>query len=55
MPLYHGRGLILGWLNVRADGTVQGTVRWFRPGDSRSLNYPHGFSLKIPVTGSRVE
>lgn len=55
MPLYHGRGLILGWLNVKADGTVQGTVRWFRPGDSRSLNYPDGFSLKIPVTGSRAE
>ena len=55
MPLYQGRGLILGSLNVGADGTVQGMVRWFRPGDSRNLNYPDGFSLKIPVTGSRVE
>ena len=55
VPLYNGRGLILGWLDMGADGTVQGTARWFRPGDSRSLNYPDGFSLKIPVTGSRAE
>ena len=55
MPLYQGRGLILGWLHIGADGRVQGTARWFRPGDSRHANYPDGFSLKIPVTGSRAE
>jgi hypothetical protein len=55
VPLYHNRGLILGWLQVAEDGSVQGTARWFRPGDSRSVNYPDGFALKIPVNGSRVE
>jgi uncharacterized repeat protein (TIGR02543 family) len=55
VPLYRNRGVILGWLNLSEDGSVEGTVRWFRPADSRSVNYPNGFSLKIPVGGSRTE
>lgn len=55
VQLYHNRGVILGWLALADDGSVQGTARWFRPADSRSLNYPDGFALKISVTGSRAE
>jgi uncharacterized repeat protein (TIGR02543 family) len=55
VPLYRHRGAILGWLDVMEDGTVQGTVRWFRPPDSRSLPYPDGFALTLAVTGSRAE
>ncbi len=54
-PLYNHRGVILSWLDVGEDGTVQGTARWFRPGNSRSMNYPSGFEVVIPVTGSRLE
>ena len=53
VPLYHHRGSILGWLDVAADGSVQGTARWFRPADSRSVHFPAGFALDIPVFGSR--
>ena len=53
MPLYHHRGAIPGWLDVNAGGTVQGTTRWLRPDDSRSLDYPAGFAIEVPVTGSR--
>ena len=55
VQLYHNRGAILGWLDVAGDGTVQATARWFRPADSRSVPYPAGFALKIPVAGSRAE
>ena len=51
--LYSLRGGILSWLYVGSDGTVHGTARWFRPGNSRNVNYPDGFGLVIPVTGSR--
>lgn len=54
-PLYGNRGVILGWMQVAEAGEVQGTVRWFRPADSRSLTFPEGFALKIPVDGSRLE
>ena len=47
--LYGGRGALLGWLDVGGNGAIQGTLRWFRPGDSRSLNYPDGFALKVPM------
>jgi hypothetical protein len=46
VPLYHRRGSLLGWLNL-AEGNA--TVSWFRPGDSRSLEYPQGFALHLPV------
>ena len=51
VPLYHRRGVMLGWLNIATDGTLQGRVRWLRPGDSRSRQFPQGFALEIPVTG----
>lgn len=47
--LYGGRGALLGWLDVGGNGAVQGALRWFRPGDSRNLNYPAGFALKAPI------
>jgi hypothetical protein len=47
--LYGGRGALLGWIDAGANGAVQGSLRWFRPGDSRNLNYPEGFALKVPI------
>jgi plastocyanin len=47
--LYGGRGAILGWIDVAPNGAAQGSLRWFRPGNSRDLNYPEGFALKVPV------
>lgn len=52
VPLYGRRGAATGWLAL-GDGMVHGNLRWFRPGDSRSIHYPEGFSLLIPVTGAR--
>jgi hypothetical protein len=52
-PLYGRRGVIMGWLNLSEQGTVQGSARWFRPGNSRNVNFPNGFGVVIPVTGSR--
>lgn len=51
VPLYHHRGVVMGWLDFRPDGTVQGTARWLRPGDSRSHDFPDGFVLELPVRG----
>jgi hypothetical protein len=45
------RGLIAGWLNL-TEGTVHGDVRWFRPADSRRLDYPDGFSIVVPFLGA---
>jgi plastocyanin len=45
------RGLIAGWLNL-TEGIVHGDVRWFRLVDSRRLDYPDGFSIVVPFTGS---
>lgn len=47
--LYGGRGAMLGWVEVGPNGAVAGSLRWFRPGNSRDLNYPEGFALKVPV------
>ncbi|HWN93535.1 MAG TPA: hypothetical protein VNT99_00765, partial [Methylomirabilota bacterium] len=55
VPLYSRRGVILSWLDVRDDGTVQGTARWFRPGNSRHVHNPTGFGLVVPVIGSRLD
>ena len=52
-PLYGRRGVMMGWLNLTENGVAQGSVRWFRPGNSRNVNYPTGFGLVVPVTGSR--
>jgi hypothetical protein len=49
--LYSGRGALLGWLNIAANGTANGTARWFRPADSRSRNYPNGFAQETPMGG----
>jgi hypothetical protein len=55
LQLYHNRGSILGWIALVEEGLVEGTARWFRPGDSRSASYWDGFALKISVAGSRAE
>jgi uncharacterized repeat protein (TIGR02543 family) len=47
--LYGGRGALLGWVDLGGNGAVQGTLRWFRPGDSRNLNYSEGFALKVAI------
>jgi uncharacterized repeat protein (TIGR02543 family) len=47
VPLYHGHGALIGWLDLEGEDS---TVSWFRPGDSRSVDYPTGFSLRLPVT-----
>ncbi len=51
VPLYGKRGAALGWLETSVEGTVAGSVRWLRPGDSRNQKYPHGFVLEVPVFG----
>src|SRR5262249_20088446 len=47
--LYHGRGGMLGWIDLEPKGTARGDVRWFRPGNSHNVNYPDGFALNIPM------
>ena len=54
VQLYGRRGVIIGWLDVM-DGTVQGVVRWFRPGDSRRIEFADGFAIGVAVTGSRID
>jgi uncharacterized repeat protein (TIGR02543 family) len=50
-PLYHRRGELLGWLDVSANGTGQGTMYWSRPPDSRNNNFPEGFAVTTPMNG----
>jgi len=53
VQLYGRRGALAGWLEVK-ESLVSGMLRWFRPGDSRSIPYPEGFSLAVPVAGARA-
>jgi hypothetical protein len=47
--LYHGRGAIVGWIDVGPNGAAHGNLRWFRPGNSRNVNFPDGFVLNAPI------
>lgn len=53
VPLYRGRGLILGWVRCTSPpNIVDSTVTWIRPASSRSRYYPAGFSANINLSGS---
>jgi hypothetical protein len=54
VPLYRGRGSIIGWVEFSSEGSISGTARWMRPGDSRSVDFPDGFAAEVPVTGERA-
>jgi hypothetical protein len=52
---YQNRGGLIGWLGFTEGGTLEGVLRWMRPGDSRSPNFPDGFAVETLVTGARAE
>ena len=52
--LYRGKGACVSWLTLHSDGTVSGTVDWFRPAQT-TAQYPAGFWLAVDVTGQRVD
>jgi uncharacterized repeat protein (TIGR03803 family) len=54
IPLYHGQGLLLGWLsfsNAPAAG-VGGVVTWLKPQLPQSSFYPNRFVVQTNVLGS---
>jgi len=55
VPLYKGRGSILGWLTLADTGTsdVSGLLLWTKPGGTIGAFYPAGFVDEITTIGSR--
>jgi hypothetical protein len=55
LPLYSGRGSMYGWLlfNSSTNGAISGTVAWIKPEVDWDWYYPGGFTLNVPVMGSR--
>jgi hypothetical protein len=52
--LYRRQGGCVSWLTLHSDGTVSGTLDWFRPAQATG-QYPAGFRLAADVTGRRVD
>ncbi len=54
VPLYSGRGALLGTLRVRpgADVDLDGNLHWLRPAGPTPKLYPDGFQLTSQVIGS---
>jgi len=55
VPLYKGKGSILGWLTLADTGTsdVSGLLLWTKPGGTIGAFYPAGFVDEISTIGSR--
>jgi len=53
VPLYSGKGSILGWLTFsnQVDSDITGTVEWFKPAQAVKF-YPAGFTNITEATGS---
>jgi hypothetical protein len=55
VPLYAGRGAVLGWLRVGENGEfdINGTLHWLRPPGPLTKMYTNGFTLESSVAGAR--
>lgn len=55
VPLYGGRGLLMGWLEFASppDTAIRGTMTWIRPQQPRTRFYPAGFTNNVLAVGSR--
>ena len=53
IPLYSGKGSILGWLTFsnQTNSDITGTVDWFKPAQAAKF-YPAGFTNSTEATGS---
>jgi hypothetical protein len=51
VPLYAGKGSILGWLTF-SNGVISGTVDWFKPTGAVGKLYPAGFTNVTEAAGS---
>ena len=54
IPLYSGKGSILGWLNFTNQGVIGGQLGWFKLPQASKL-YPDGFTNSVDVDGSTYE
>ncbi len=54
VPLYAGKGLLIGWLQFGDDGVndVAGTLQWMKPNLPTSVLYKSGFSVTPGAIGS---
>jgi uncharacterized repeat protein (TIGR01451 family) len=54
LPLYGGKGILIGWLQFVDDGSndLSGTLRWIKPAIPTSKLYKPGFAVNTDVIGS---
>ena len=55
VPLYGGKGFILGWLNFTNVGTIGGQTGWFKLAQPTAKFYPDGFTTAAQVAGSTYQ
>jgi len=57
VPLYGGRGLLLGWLTFtnRATDDLAGLVSWIKPTKPLTKYYPGGFTNESVALGCRYD
>jgi len=57
VPLYGGKGLMLGWMTFREGATddLTGAVRWIKPTKPAHKFYAGGFTNESVVVGSRYD
>jgi len=55
VPLYAGRGSILGWLSLQTNAAtdVSGDVAWLKPSVPAAKFYPAGFNFQTTASGFR--
>jgi hypothetical protein len=55
VPLYQGKGMLIGWLRFADDGTndLSGSLRWMKPNLPASKLYKPGFSVNSEAVGSQ--
>ncbi|HMJ90837.1 MAG TPA: Ig-like domain-containing protein [Candidatus Acidoferrum sp.] len=51
--LYGESGSLIGWFALTTNATIEGTMHWVRPADSRNREFPGGFAIQVPVAGTR--
>ena len=49
--LYKNNGACIGWVTLKQDNTLSGTVHWFKEPGAAGALYPDGFSTALSLTG----
>jgi hypothetical protein len=55
IPLYAGKGSILGWLSFTNRGDIDGQIAWFKLPQKTAKFYPGGFTNTTEIIGSVFE